>query len=63
MPRHPIFIEDGQKAPGQIRTPPATSENSPPEEELGVGDAASSEKPPSEDDTPSSGRLINRPPR
>jgi hypothetical protein len=52
MPRHPIFIEDGQKAPGQIRTPPATSENSPPEEELGVGDAASSEKPPSEDDTP-----------
>jgi hypothetical protein len=51
MQRHPVFIEDGQKAPGQTRTPPATSEHSPPEEELGVGDTASSEeRPPTGED-------------
>jgi hypothetical protein len=49
MPRQPVFIEDGQKAPGQTRTPPATSEHSPPEEELDVGDAASSEERPPTD--------------
>jgi hypothetical protein len=50
MPRHPVFIEDGEKAPGQTKTPPPLSEHPPPEEEVGDGDLTSLQEQPSTDD-------------
>ena len=49
--RHPIFIEDGDKAPGQDDVLRERDAQPPPEEELGGDDICSPEAtPPTDDD-------------
>jgi hypothetical protein len=50
MPRHPVWIEGGQKAPGQPETKPPLTEQPPPEEDFGGGDLNSLEEQPLPDD-------------
>jgi hypothetical protein len=50
MPRHPVWIEGGQKAPGQPDTKPSLAEQPPPVEDFGGGDITSLEEQPLTDD-------------
>jgi hypothetical protein len=50
MNRHPVFIENGQKSPGQKSDPPAKLDSPSSEDDLGGGDICSPEQPSTDDD-------------